>query len=225
MQQSVEILLCQMSNSDSLFIKMDFLWNYVTLLVYSHHIYPIWKKEFHNHFTCQDRHILQWSKEWEVMWHQQKHTHTLHPPPPPPTHRHHTHINPFFVVGRNTVIHLLALKTRAASKHGKRHQLWALTETSTQQKAEEKKSFCIQTYYELFPFRLPLTSTRCCWVSCFRPPWHWADHPPPHPFTPCWRSGDLSLGRQRSLQAWKVRKGCSHIAHFEGMEEACEFLN
>lgn len=70
--------------------------------------------------------------------------HTLHTPfhSRPHTdiaHIKHTH-KPFFVVGRNTASHLLTLKTYTARKHGKRHRLRALTETSTQQTAERQKT-------------------------------------------------------------------------------------
>lgn len=183
------------------------------------------RKKKNTHFTCQDKNILQWSEDWEIMWHQQKQTH--YAPLLPPTHRHHTHtsnthIKPFLSL-RGTLQfiywlwkHTLPVNTAhvIGSERWRKHQ-------------HSKRRLNVLLYPNL-PWLVPLpgpilTSTRCSRVSYFRPLWHWGSPPPS--FIPCWCSGGLSQGRQGSPQAWVASMGHSNIAHSEDMVEASEFLN
>lgn len=131
-------------NFSNLLIKEEFYfseWNFLTLLTNCNHMCNQTQEwTLISHFTCQDRHVLQCSEDWEIMWHQQKQTHNnpfaaAHTQTPR-THAHtqkhiyQTHTS-FFVKREERCNSFTAFKPCAASKQSQRHQQRARTETST----------------------------------------------------------------------------------------------
>lgn len=131
-------------NFSNLLVKEEFYfseWNFLTLLTNCNHMCNQTQEwTLISHFTCQDRHVLQCSEDWEIMWHQQKQTHNnpfaaAHTQTPRTRARTQKHIyqthTSFFVKREERCNSFTAFKPCAASKQSQRNQQWARTETST----------------------------------------------------------------------------------------------